>query len=797
MVMKLIHSLHLLLAFSLLYACTESKPSPEEQIEASAPIQSSESTVLNKLFSPIYLNYDQSKIELHDYFLDMKKISRLRLHSGMDLSADSNGVLVLNQAYGAFDVLEVTYDGKAYDIPVFASKKKAHQLKYQATKNYKSVQLAGNMNGWNPSASELTQDKNGIWSIDFVLNPGLYEYQLVRDGEWGLDEGNPNKKDNGQGAFNSTFLVGDAANEGAPFLTSSSASGNMLELSCDRLAKFFVFWNNQLIESSETAITSISISIPEEAKNVKRSHLRAWAVSEGKISNDALIPLENGFPITQSTQLNRNDHEQMIMYFIMLDRFNNGNSANDEAVQNDSILPVANHYGGDLAGITQKINDGYFEDLGVNTLWISPITQNPKGAWGLWNKGITSKFSGYHGYWPVTSTTIDYRFGNSEEFSELIDKTHAADMNILVDYVANHVHQEHNIYQNNPDWATPLYLPDGRMNTELWDEERLTTWFDTFLPTLDFSREEVREAMTDSALFWFENYPIDGFRHDATKHIPEEFWRLLTKKMKERVVIPQNRSIYQIGETYGNPELIRSYVSSGQLDAQFDFNLYDAMVDAFAKDESNFDNLTRVLAQSIEYYGAHHKMGNITGNQDRARFTSYADGAVKFDEDPKLAGWTRVIEHQGDEGYEKMQLLHAFLMTSPGIPCIYYGDEIAMPGANDPDNRRMMWFDNWNEQEQATQKRLKALIQLRKERMSLLYGDLKIVSKDDGLLVMERSYIGERTLIIINKNQTATALPDYLKDEAKAENILIAVGSESRDGEMVMNGRGYLILNLE
>jgi len=795
--MKHIRPLFLFLSISVLFACVEHSTTPEQKGEASIAPQSSESVLLNKLFSPIYLNYDESTIQLQDYFLDMTKISRLRLHSGMDLSADSSGVLVLNRSYGAFDVLEVTYDGTPYDIPMFASKKQAYRLKYQATSEHESVQLAGNMNGWNPGASELTKDENGIWSIDLVLNPGLYEYQLVRDGDWGLDENNPNKKDNGQGAYNSTFVVGDDTNTTPPFLSSTSTSGNKLELNSDQLAKFFVFWNNQLIESSETAITSISISIPEEAQNVKRSHLRAWAVSDGKISNDVLIPLENGLPITNTSQLDRNDHEQMIMYFIMVDRFNNGNQANDEVVQNDSILPLANHFGGDLAGITQKINDGYFEDLGVNTLWVSPITQNPKGAWGLWNKGITSKFSGYHGYWPVTSTTIDDRFGNTEEFNDLIDKTHASGMNILVDYVANHVHQEHNIYQSNPDWATPLYLPDGRMNTELWDEERLTTWFDTFLPTLDFSREEVREAMTDSALFWFENYPIDGFRHDATKHIPEAFWRLLTKKMKERVVIPNNRSIYQIGETYGNPELIRSYVSSGQLDAQFDFNLYDAMVDAFAKDESNFDNLARVLSQSIEYYGAHHKMGNITGNQDRARFTSYADGAVKFDEDPKLAGWTRDIEHLGDEGYEKMQLLHAFLLTTPGIPCIYYGDEIAMPGANDPDNRRMMRFNNWNEKESRTYRQLKALIQLRKERMSLIYGDLRLVSKDNGLLVFERSYLGERTLIIINKNNTLTSLPSYLKNEAKAEQVLLNVGGEFVDGEIQMSGRSYLILNLE
>ena len=146
-------------------------------------------------------------------------------------------------------------------------------------------------------------------------------------------------------------------------------------------------------------------------------------------------------------------------------------------------------------------------------------------------------------------------------------------VHILIDHVANHVHQEHPVYQNNKDWATSLYLEDGRMNTELWDEQRLTTWFDSFLPTLDFSKKEVVEAMTDSALFWFENYDIDGFRHDATKHVQIDFWRTLTRKINERVAIPEQRSIYQVGETYGSPELINSYVKSGLLDGQFDFNL--------------------------------------------------------------------------------------------------------------------------------------------------------------------------------------------------------------------------------
>ena len=103
---------------------------------------------------------------------------------------------------------------------------------------------------------------------------------------------------------------------------------------------------------------------------------------------------------------------------------------------------------------------------------------------------------------------------------------------------------------------------------QLWDEQRLTTWFDTFMPTLDLERPEVYQTMTDSAVWWVENTNIDGFRHDATKHIPEVFWRTLTHKVRSK----QRQPLFQIGETYGAPELIRGYLSNGMLDAQFDFN---------------------------------------------------------------------------------------------------------------------------------------------------------------------------------------------------------------------------------
>jgi glycosidase len=331
---------------------------------------------------------------------------------------------------------------------------------------------------------------------------------------------------------------------------------------------------------------------------------------------------------------------------------------------------------------------------------------------------------------------------------ELISEAHKYNINVILDYVAHHVHQEHPLVKLKPEWFTPLYLPDGTINTERWDDQRLTTWFDVFMPTLDLRKPEVVNPMTDTALYWLKNYELDGFRHDASKHIDLLFWRTLSKKIKSEI----NRPIYQIGETYGSRELVNSYVNTGMLDGQFDFNVYDDAVNTFARDEVPFSRLSSSVTESMSWFGDHHLMGNITGNQDRARFISYADGSVRFDEDAKRAGWKRKIEIKDIIGYNKLQSLTAFMMTIPGVPVIYYGDEIGDPGGNDPDNRRMMRFEKLSPLENKTKEIAQKLVALRKNSMALLYGDFQWLRVEDQLMVYKRSYFGNQVIVAFNKS---------------------------------------------
>jgi glycosidase len=494
-----------------------------------------------------------------------------------------------------------------------------------------------------------------------------------------------------------------------------------------------------------------------------RSFIRVFALGDGKNLNDLLIPLENGKVVADASLLTRHDDQAQVLYSLMIDRFHNGNKKNDWKMNSPEVLDIVDYQGGDIAGITQKIKEGFFNDLGITTIWISPITQNPWDAWGMNkfpngnkydNTKAYTKFSGYHGYWPIYATEVEKRFTTEEELHEMLDVAHSHGLNVILDYVANHMHINSPTLQEHPDWHTDSILPDGRRNFELWDEARLTTWFDVHIPTLDLERPEVCAPMTDSALVWLEKFDFDGFRHDACKHIPLNYWRELGAKMKQRY---PNRHIWMIGETYGDTKLIGSYVKSGLLNSQFDFNIYHTAIDVFGKPNQSLKSINKTILESLAAYGSHHTMGNISGNHDKCRFISLAGGAVSWNESDKAAGWERHVGVTADgdaareeAAYKAAMLLEVINLTIPGVPCIYQGDEYAEAGANDPDNRHMMKFNGLSERQQQFRDEVQKLVQLRRNSLPLIYGEYIPVTVTDNLLVFDRTYMGQSVRVSID-----------------------------------------------
>lgn len=653
-----------------------------------------------------------------------------------------------------------------YSLPCRKTDKINYTFLFNPTGNkYKQVEITGQLNNWNLNDNnELTLNKEGYYEGNFNLSPASYTYQLILDGVPTHDPSNPRRVENGEGGYNSVIHI-NGQNQFCPILYTDENSSTKITLGYQNEIKdIFIYWQNYLLPDYYYKILNgkIIFDIPAEARERKRSYIRVWVSNDYGVSNDILIPLNQGKVVSNRKELRRTDKYNQIIYYILTDRFYEGDLTNNVYTEKPGVDIKVDFHGGDIAGITQKINEGYFKNLGVNTLWISPLTQNPAKPYGYIDAGQTRSM-GYHGYWPVSSIYIDPRFGTDKDFEQLISLAHKNNMNVMMDFVGNYVHEEHPIYKETPDFATPLYLPDGKMNIKQWEDYPYTTWVDTFLPTLDFSRFDLIDLITDSALYWFERFDIDGFRHEECKYIPWEFWRTLTLKTKMRYA---DKSIFQIGSTTGNTELLSSYLTSGIIDGQFDCNLYEIALRTFAGSEGyTLIQLYEELERSLKSYGYHHLMGNRSGSYEHPRFMAYASGDLSFSENAETAGWTRNIQVSDPTAYRKLFLLHAFNMVIPGIPVIYYGDEIGITGAGTPDNHRMMYFTNVNNHEEKLKEDLTTLTKLRAANPVLIFGDFINLRNEENAWIFARKYFEDNAIIFINNsNESRTfevQIPDY------------------------------------
>jgi glycosidase len=206
------------------------------------------------------------------------------------------------------------------------------------------------------------------------------------------------------------------------------------------------------------------------------------------------------------------------------------------------------------------------------------------------------------------------------------------------------------------------------------------------------------------------------------------------------------------------------------LDGQFDFNVYDIANTTFAGVGGDLKGVYNVLKSSLYTYGNHNLMGYISGNHDKPRFMAYASGDIKFGEDAKAAGWQREIGITDSTAYDKFLLFHAFNLTIPGVPVLYYGDEIGLTGGNDPDCRRMMKFDGLNSREKKLKEHVAILAKLRSQYPALVYGTFINLQNTPETWIYARKYFGNEAIIIINnqaKSKKITVkLPEYFSEKS-------------------------------
>lgn len=734
-------------------------------------IASSCSSIKNEItdiISPINLTAGKSdSVLISDLFYSDNYNVRFIENKNVSVTYNYNSGMIYfqpDEKFSGITLVDFVHEGITYSIPVRCKVLRKFNFSYKPEKNYKVLNLFGSFNGWNRTNLPMSDANNdGTYEIEVALEPGRYQYKFFGDGEELIDPANKVKVPNGMGDFNSVFVVDDEK-ESKNFL-------HILKYEMrENEAEFIFFYENEfykgtitsenvvaLLDNSKIDKKKISISGNKIIVTLSRSELdknqiiRVAVSVNSTSSNIQSVFLIDGKPAGGDEKFLWND---AIIYSLMIDRFSDGDKSINNPIVHDSLASKANYMGGDFQGIINKLNEGYFDSLGINTIWLSPVYDNPNEAF----KEAPAPhrwFSGYHGYWPINSTNTEEKFGTLENLKELITAAHKRGIKVLLDIVANHVHQNHPLFKEKPEWFGELKLPDGRMNLRLWDEYRLTTWFEPYLPKFNFvGSNDAIDFMTSNTVWWMKETGADGFRQDAVKHIPNEFWRALTKRIKNEIEIPDNKKVYQIGETFGSYELISSYVNNGQLSAQFNFNVYDVALPTFLDPKISFASLDAEIKKSFLVYGENNLMGNIMDSHDKNRFMAFADGDLDVTQWSAVEeGWNNPPKVDNPASYEKAKLYYAYMNTIPGLPVIYYGSEFGMTGASDPDNRRMMRFGNeLSVYEKKMLEVVRKSINLRKSHSALRYGDFLTVQADENIYAYIRSDLNERIMVVLNKS---------------------------------------------
>ena len=264
--------------------------------------------------------------------------------------------------------------------------------------------------------------------------------------------------------------------------------------------------------------------------------------------------------------------------------------------------------------------------------------------------------------------------------------------------------------------------------------------------------------MVDDAMWWATEFELDGFRVDAVKHMSHAVSWNLRSEIRARITHEAaggDERFLTLGETFDSTPKILEYIGENQLDGQFDFPLYWAIRDAFANDGS-FQALEGSVATGIAAYGDHYGlMSPFLGNHDILRFATDAanngDGAWGWTEDWMAGGGDQVTQA---DLIGRQAMAFAFTLTQPGLPLIYYGDEIGLAGDGDPDNRRFMTFEPYlSANQQDLLDRVRAIGQARVASKALRRGDRRQLFVDDNLLAYARDAGGgDVAVVVLNKN---------------------------------------------
>ncbi len=404
-----------------------------------------------------------------------------------------------------------------------------------------------------------------------------------------------------------------------------------------------------------------------------------------------------------------------VLYFVVLDRFADGDRANDANVD---VSAKGTFHGGDLAGLTQQLDE--IASLGATALWITPVVDNIDG----FVTGAGFPDWGYHGYWADDFTKVDPRFGTEAELETLVAEAHGRGMRVLLDVVYNHAGYNSR-YLTNP--KTKAWLRSNENGT--CGNDDLTSCV-AGLPDFKTELAEVRDFVIDSQLPLAKRVGLDGYRLDTVKHVTHDFWQ----EHRRRVTTELGEDFFLLGEVWGgDAESLDPWFAGDEMDAGFDFSFQGSV------------------------------LGWLQGRGRTVAFDRYLKLREKVRSGYLLAHFLSSHDVRGAldilEGDKELFRLAALLQfTSAGLPTIYYGEEVGRPGGDWPDNRSdMPWGAKdvapgaGKPRDEALRADYSKLIAIRKAHPALSRGLHTALSTTGDLLVFSQKHEDDEVIVAVNR----------------------------------------------
>ncbi|MCA9689775.1 MAG: hypothetical protein KC636_09205, partial [Myxococcales bacterium] len=299
-------------------------------------------------------------------------------------------------------------------------------------------------------------------------------------------------------------------------------------------------------------------------------------------------------------------------------------------------------------------------------------------------------------------------------------------------------------------------------------------------PDFNFQNAEARGFSVQNALWWIDQTGIDGFRLDAVKHI-EDAWLLdLRAAVKAEVEAVTREHFYMVGETFtGDKPTIKYYVNPDMLDGQFDFPLRMEVAGKVLMRQGAMSELAGFMDDNDGYYGASAVMSTFIGNHDIPRIIHLAEDAPlwgsPWDDGKNLAWQGQPGVPAGMAPFERVAAAFTLLLTTPGAPLIYYGDEIGLPGAGDPDNRRFMQWDGYSAGQLYLREQVEKLTAIRAAHSATRRGARQSISANNDTMAYRMSDGDDEVFVVINRGDgaaTVGGLPaGALVDELSGEQL--------------------------